>query len=108
MAITVRMYGTIPFASEVQAHLRQRFKGDVRIQRGIVSDDEKSEAVSLSDLILCGFDPSLACTDRDLMYFIVRVLKNYGAWGYLPQIIVGAPNDAEAKDDLYRLGASCY
>ena len=104
MATTIRIYGEVPCLEVVRAELSQFFSDGVHFENGNLSDDQRSSEVWGSDLLLCGFGPSF---DAWLLIgFLSRVIGSYGAWGYLPQVVVGEPEFAEQKDAFLRLGIS--
>ncbi len=109
MDMTVRVYGSVPNLPTLEEEMRRLFGRPVYFQVGNPGDDQRSEDVWKSELIVCGFAPAAPSgQEEELFQFLGRVVSEYGAWGYLPQLIIGLPNDANRREQLYRLGASCY
>src|SRR5688572_12994931 len=100
---TIRAYGVVPRLDEVTAALRLLL-GDLRVVAGDTGDDQRDEAVWRSDLILCGFGPGARASD--LFNFLGRVIREYGAWSYLPQVVIGGPDEPTQLANGLRLGAS--
>jgi hypothetical protein len=100
------MYGVIPRTEEVLRELVSLFGGDVQFLPGNPDEDQRTRTVWESDLILCGFGPDV---DEDkLIGFLGRVIAAFGSWSYLPQVVVGAPDDPAKREQLLRLAASAY
>jgi hypothetical protein len=108
MSIIVRVYGVLPRRPELEAAFADEFDETVAFVDGDPTDDVNSRAVWGSDLILCGFDANSPGDGKDLFKLLVGVIKSYGAWSYLPQIILGAPADPAVANKLERLAASRY
>jgi signal transduction histidine kinase/ActR/RegA family two-component response regulator len=105
MLKTVRMYGVLPHIDAVRAQLASLAGCDIEIVRGDPKDDQLAPEVWQSDLLLFGF----CGPDQDqLTDFLGRVIATFGAWSYLPQVVVGEEANVDARPDLLRLGASCY
>ena len=108
MTLIVRVYGVVQNRADLQNAFAEEFGEEVRFVNGAHDDDVNSSAVWGSHLILCGFDSSNVEDEKDLLKLLVGVIKAYGAWSYLPQIIFGTPTNLTIANRLERLAASRY